>query len=174
MKTCIWRWENVETILLLSLEFIVTKTFINKWIHFKIMYFYRVFIWIYPQGGRWRVDCERTTDQLFKFNLTFCVVCIFIVCRLTSGGFTIDFSTPTLRIHLNEPPIVFTYLVILQWCFYCLYTEKKKSPIPAQRSELNAYVVFQRYQKSVQSKIFLSILLKYFIAMNYLIKFWKT
>jgi hypothetical protein len=43
----------------------------------------------------------RITDQLFKSNLNFCVV-----CRLTSGAFTIDSSTPTLRINLNEQQIV--------------------------------------------------------------------
>jgi hypothetical protein len=42
----------------------------------------------------------RITDQLFKSNLDFCVV-----CRLTSGAFTIDSSTPTLRINLNEQQI---------------------------------------------------------------------
>jgi hypothetical protein len=29
----------------------------------------------------------------------------FLLCRLTSGAFTIDSSTPTLRINLNEHPI---------------------------------------------------------------------
>jgi hypothetical protein len=44
------------------------------------------------------VDCERTTDQLFKSNLTFCVVCVF--ARQTG-----DSSMPTLRIIKNEHPI---------------------------------------------------------------------
>jgi hypothetical protein len=30
-----------------------------------------------------------------------------VVCRLTSGAFTIDSSAPTLRIHLNEHPIIY-------------------------------------------------------------------
>jgi hypothetical protein len=42
-----------------------------------------------------------TADQLFKSNLTFCVV-VFLLCRRTSGAFTIDSSTPTLRRNLNE------------------------------------------------------------------------
>jgi hypothetical protein len=44
---------------------------------------------------------DQITDQLFKANLTFCVVCVFTVqisgYRLTSGAFTIDSSTPTFR-----------------------------------------------------------------------------
>jgi hypothetical protein len=43
------------------------------------------------------------TNQLFKSNLTFCVVCIFTV---QSRAFTIDSSTPTLRRNLNEHLIV--------------------------------------------------------------------
>jgi hypothetical protein len=30
---------------------------------------------------------------------------VFLLCRLTSGAFTIDSSTPTLRRNLNEHPI---------------------------------------------------------------------
>jgi hypothetical protein len=39
---------------------------------------------------------------LFKSNLTLCVV-----CRLTSGAFTIDSSTTTLKRNLTERPILF-------------------------------------------------------------------
>jgi hypothetical protein len=31
---------------------------------------------------------------------------VFLFCRLTSGAFTIDFSMPTLRINLNEHPVI--------------------------------------------------------------------
>jgi hypothetical protein len=31
---------------------------------------------------------------------------VFLFCRLMSGAFTIDSSTPTLRINLNEHPIL--------------------------------------------------------------------
>jgi hypothetical protein len=37
------------------------------------------------------VNAPRIKDQLFKSNLTFCVVCVF---TLQSGAFTIDSSTP--------------------------------------------------------------------------------
>jgi hypothetical protein len=38
-------------------------------------------------------NAPRITDQLFKSNLTFCV---FLICRLTIGAFTVDSSAPTL------------------------------------------------------------------------------
>jgi hypothetical protein len=44
------------------------------------------------------------TDHLFKSNLTFALF-VFLLCKLTSGTFTIDSSTPTLRRNLNEHPI---------------------------------------------------------------------
>jgi hypothetical protein len=47
------------------------------------------------------VNAPRITDQLLKSNLIF-VLFVFFLCRLTSGAFTIYFSTPTLRINLNE------------------------------------------------------------------------
>jgi hypothetical protein len=46
----------------------------------------------------------RITDRLFKSNLTFGLF-VFLLCRMTSGAFTIDSSTPTLRIILNEHAI---------------------------------------------------------------------
>jgi hypothetical protein len=58
------------------------------------------FFWIYLQ-----IDtAPRITDQLFKSNLTFCVVfvCVFL-CRLTRVAF--NTSTPTLRINLKEHSI---------------------------------------------------------------------
>jgi hypothetical protein len=45
------------------------------------------------------------TDQLFKSNLTFCVVCFYCGDWRVIVTFTIDSSTPTLMIHLNEHPI---------------------------------------------------------------------
>jgi hypothetical protein len=51
------------------------------------------------------VNAPQITDQLFKSNLTFCVV-VFQLCRRTSGAFTIDSSTPTLTGNLNEHPIL--------------------------------------------------------------------
>jgi hypothetical protein len=45
------------------------------------------------------LNAPRITDQLFKSNLTFCVVCVF---TLQTDEFTIEFSTPTLRTNLNE------------------------------------------------------------------------
>jgi hypothetical protein len=43
-------------------------------------------------------------DQLFKSNLTFCVVGVFTL-QTDKGAFTIDSSTPALRRNLNEQPI---------------------------------------------------------------------
>jgi hypothetical protein len=60
----------------------------------------KVIFWIYLQ-----IDtAPRITDQLFKSNLTFCVVfvCVFL-CRLTRVAF--NTSTPTLRINLKEHSI---------------------------------------------------------------------
>jgi hypothetical protein len=49
----------------------------------------------------------RDQDHIRCLNLTLLfALFVFLVCRLTSGAFTIDFSTPTLRIHLNEHPIL--------------------------------------------------------------------
>jgi hypothetical protein len=46
------------------------------------------------------------TDHLFKSNLIFSLF-VFLLCRLTSGAFTIDSSTPILRINLSEHPILY-------------------------------------------------------------------
>jgi hypothetical protein len=47
------------------------------------------------------VKAPRITDQLFKYNLTFCVVCVFIL--QTGEWFVeIDPSTSTLRKNLKE------------------------------------------------------------------------
>jgi hypothetical protein len=47
------------------------------------------------------VNAPRITDH--GSNIIFCVL-----CRLTSGAFTIDSSTPTFRRNLNEHPIDFS------------------------------------------------------------------
>jgi hypothetical protein len=56
------------------------------------------------------VNVPQITDhgQLFKSNLTFQLFALFVflLCRLRSGAVTIDSSTPTLRINLNEHPIL--------------------------------------------------------------------
>jgi hypothetical protein len=50
-----------------------------------------------------RVDCEPTTDyrsRISCFNLTsFFALFVFLLCRGMNGAFTINSSTPTLRIH---------------------------------------------------------------------------
>jgi hypothetical protein len=54
-------------------------------------------------------DCEPTTDyrsRISCLNLTsLFALFVFLVCRLTSVAFTINSSTPTLRINLNEHPM---------------------------------------------------------------------
>jgi hypothetical protein len=74
---------------------------------------YRVFISFSPQRWRWRVDCERTTDyrsRISYLNLTSLFgLFVFLLRSLTSGAFTIDSSTPALRIKLTENPIYFNY-----------------------------------------------------------------
>jgi hypothetical protein len=61
-------------------------------------------------------DCERTTDdrsRLRCLDLTsLFALFVFLLCRLTSGAFTIDSSTPTLRINLNEHTILY-YIVCI-------------------------------------------------------------
>jgi hypothetical protein len=44
-----------------------------------------------------RISCLNLTSLFVLF--------VFLHCRLTSGAFTIDSSTPTFRINLNEHPI---------------------------------------------------------------------
>jgi hypothetical protein len=55
-------------------------------------------------------DCERSTDyrsRISCLNLTyFFALVVFLLRKLTSGAFTIDSSTPTLRINLNEHRIL--------------------------------------------------------------------
>jgi hypothetical protein len=46
---------------------------------------------------RSRISCLNLTSLFALF--------VFLVCRLTSVAFTINSSTPTLRINLNEHPI---------------------------------------------------------------------
>jgi hypothetical protein len=59
-----------------------------------------------PISGVHLIDCECTTDyrsRISCLNLTpLFVLFVFLQCRLTSGAFTIDSSTPTMRINLNE------------------------------------------------------------------------
>jgi hypothetical protein len=57
----------------------------------------------------WTHHGLQNTDQLFQSNLTFWVFALFrfLLCRLTTGAFTIDSLTPTLRINLNEQSICF-------------------------------------------------------------------
>jgi hypothetical protein len=51
---------------------------------------------------------------------------VFLLCRLTSGAFTIDYSTPTLRRNLNEHPVpahnaprdIFLHFYILLYFFF--------------------------------------------------------
>jgi hypothetical protein len=50
------------------------------------------------------IDDGSAMDQLLTSNLTFCVF-VFLLCRRTSGAFTNDSSTPTLRINLTVHPI---------------------------------------------------------------------
>jgi hypothetical protein len=55
------------------------------------------------------VNAPRITDhdQLFKSNLTLLFALFaFLLCRRTNDAFTIDSSTPTLRIIFNEHPVV--------------------------------------------------------------------
>jgi flagellar assembly factor FliW len=47
-----------------------------------------------------RITDQYITDQLFKSNLAFCVVCV-VTLQTGGGAFTIDSSTPTL-INVNE------------------------------------------------------------------------
>jgi hypothetical protein len=51
----------------------------------------------------WITDHHRTriTDQLTSLCASF----VFLLCRLTRGASSINSSTPTLRINLNEHPI---------------------------------------------------------------------
>jgi hypothetical protein len=54
---------------------------------------------------RWGVDCERTPDyrsriSCLKLTPLFALF-VFLICRLTSGAFTIDSSTPTLKYHIR-------------------------------------------------------------------------
>jgi hypothetical protein len=53
------------------------------------------------------VNAPRITDHgsVFKNLTSLFVLFVFLLCRLTSGAFTIDSSTSTLRIDLNEHPI---------------------------------------------------------------------
>jgi hypothetical protein len=52
------------------------------------------------------VNAPRITDH----NLTsLSALFVFLVYKLTSGAFTINSSTPTVRINLNEHPISFFY-----------------------------------------------------------------
>jgi hypothetical protein len=46
---------------------------------------------------RSRISCLNLTSLFALF--------VFLLCKLRSGVFIIDSSTPTLRIHLNEHPI---------------------------------------------------------------------
>jgi hypothetical protein len=49
------------------------------------------------------VDESHHGLQISCLNLTsLFALFVFLVCRLTSGAFTIDSLTPTLKIHLNE------------------------------------------------------------------------
>jgi hypothetical protein len=50
------------------------------------------------------VNASRITDNCLNLTTLFALF-VFLLCRLTSGAFTIDSSTPTLTINLNEHPI---------------------------------------------------------------------
>jgi hypothetical protein len=56
------------------------------------------------------IDCERPTDyrsRISRLNLTSLFgLFVFLLCRRASGPFTIDSLTSTLRIKLNEHPIL--------------------------------------------------------------------
>jgi ABC-type thiamin/hydroxymethylpyrimidine transport system permease subunit len=54
------------------------------------------------------VNAPRIADQIFGYlNLTsLFALFVFLLCRLTSGAFTIESLTPTLRRNLNEHPIL--------------------------------------------------------------------
>jgi hypothetical protein len=60
------------------------------------------------------VNAPQITDHgsAVKSNLTFALFA-FLLYRLTSGVFTIDSSTPTLRINLNEHPIEYTCVFLI-------------------------------------------------------------
>jgi hypothetical protein len=63
------------------------------------------------------VNCERTTDygsRISGLKLTSLIALfVFLLCRVTSGAFTIDSSTPIFRINLNEHPILLNFNEIL-------------------------------------------------------------
>jgi hypothetical protein len=64
-------------------------------------------------------------DSIFCLNLTsLFALFVFLLCRLTSGAFTIDFSTTTLRINLNEhqiPIIQSFYQFFVIYCFFFIF-----------------------------------------------------
>jgi hypothetical protein len=55
------------------------------------------FKFIPKAGAEESISCLNLTSLFASF--------VFSLCRRASGAFTIDFSTPTLRIYLNEHPI---------------------------------------------------------------------
>jgi hypothetical protein len=55
------------------------------------------------------VNAPRITERISCLNLISLLALFrFLLCRLTSGAFTIDSSTPTLRINLNEHPMYYS------------------------------------------------------------------
>jgi hypothetical protein len=50
-----------------------------------------------------RISCLNLTSLVALF--------VFLLCRLTSGEFTIDSSTPTLTRNLNEHPILVSFFI---------------------------------------------------------------
>jgi hypothetical protein len=73
-----------------------------------------------------RVDCENATDyrsRISCLNLTsLFVFFLFLLCRLTSGAFTIDYSTPTLMIHISVLRISSMYR---HWSLIIIYQIKR-------------------------------------------------
>jgi hypothetical protein len=70
------------------------------------------------------VNAPRITDQLFQLFPMF----VFLLCRLTSGAFKIDSSTPTLRRNLNEHPIYFIVCLELECVTFTVNVERGEIP----------------------------------------------
>jgi hypothetical protein len=51
------------------------------------------------------VNAPRITDHSYLDLTALFALFVFLLCILTSGAFTIDFSTPPFRRNLNEHPI---------------------------------------------------------------------
>jgi hypothetical protein len=83
LNTCATQSTRFELPTLhLTLNYIFVELFIIECTDVFLTKFKYIHIGCSFKCGRRRVDCKHTTDyklteQLFKFNLTFCVVCVF-------------------------------------------------------------------------------------------------